>query len=70
MNENVEDLQARVEELEQEVADLQHDLDMANDEISVLQDDLDGASEREEDARQAGYDEALESAVRAIKNLQ
>lgn len=66
----MEDLQARVEKLEQEVKDLQHNLDMANDEISVLQDDLDEVSEREEDARQAGYDEALENAIRAIENLQ
>lgn len=64
MNENVEDLQARVEELEQEVEDLQHDLDMANDEISVLQDDLDSM----EDAKEESYNEGFNAALELIKD--
>ena len=63
-DEIMEDLQARVEELEQEVEDLQHDLDMANDEISVLQEDLDSA----EDAKAESYDEGFNAALELIKD--
>ena len=63
-------LQEEIDNLNSQVEELQSELDNANDEIAVLQDDLDGATEREEEARIAGYQEALEDVHKAVKNLE
>lgn len=60
----VEDLQTRVDELEQDVQDLQHELDMADDEISVLQDELDSM----EDAKEKSYNDGFNAALELIKD--
>lgn len=60
---NKAELEARIEELEEENAELQSDLDNANDEIETLQEEL-------EDAEQEGYENGLEAARVAIEELQ
>ena len=66
----MEELQAQLDEANETIADLESELDNARDEIDVLHEDLDGAEQREEDARQEGYESGLEAAKAAIEELQ
>lgn len=65
-----EELQEALDEANETIADLESELDNAKDEIEVLQEDLDAAEQREQDAHDAGYNEALEHIKNHAEELE